>query len=229
MPGPLQRWIVALSLVAGVAGSSLGSEAFDSGRAADVKSAFIYSFATFTIWQPPPKQTEDLRVCLIGTYASSLEMRLNRARRKGPIGGRELSVHVLPLEEIERTLQLRQRRLERGLQRTIDAVRRLLAGSVGMVSPPLPLPPIDASPFEACHLVYLTNVGPGDSRRAAQAAGRGILLVGEGRSFVENGGAVSLAVEGRRIVFYVNRSNVHRAGLRLSSHMLGVANLVESD
>ena len=54
-------------------------------------------------------------------------------------------------------------------------------------------------------------------------AGPGMLTVGESPEFLKAGGMINFVIEGRRVRFDVNRASAERAGLQLSSRLLGVA------
>jgi hypothetical protein len=56
-----------------------------------------------------------------------------------------------------------------------------------------------------------------------------ILTVADGRGFAQSTGIVELFVEDGRMRFAINTDAVDRAGLRLSSRLLGLARIVRSD
>ena len=57
--------------------------------------------------------------------------------------------------------------------------------------------------------------------------GPGVLTVGEGESFVRDGGMIAFVVENRRVRFGINQTAAETAGLKLSSKLLNVARSVE--
>ena len=57
--------------------------------------------------------------------------------------------------------------------------------------------------------------------------GPGVLTVGEGESFVRDGGMIAFVIENRRVRFDINQTAAERAGLKLSSKLLSVARSVE--
>jgi hypothetical protein len=57
--------------------------------------------------------------------------------------------------------------------------------------------------------------------------GPGVLTIGEGESFVRDGGMIAFVVENRRVRFGINGAAAASAGLKLSSKLLNVAKSVE--
>jgi hypothetical protein len=57
--------------------------------------------------------------------------------------------------------------------------------------------------------------------------GHGVLTVGEGESFLHEGGMISFIIDNRRVRFEVNQTLAENAGLKLSSKLLSVARSVE--
>ena len=57
--------------------------------------------------------------------------------------------------------------------------------------------------------------------------GPGVLTIGEGESFVRDGGMIAFVVENRRVRFGINKTAAVSAGLKLSSKLLNVARSVE--
>jgi hypothetical protein len=63
--------------------------------------------------------------------------------------------------------------------------------------------------------------------RTLPALGPGVLTVGEGESFLHEGGMISFVIDNRRVRFDVNQTLAEKAGLKPSSKLLGVARSVE--
>jgi len=63
--------------------------------------------------------------------------------------------------------------------------------------------------------------------KSLSAVGPGILTIGEGESFVRDGGMIAFVVENRRVRFGINGAAAASAGLKLSSKLLNVAKSVE--
>lgn len=59
------------------------------------------------------------------------------------------------------------------------------------------------------------------------SVGPGVLTVGEGDSFMRDGGMITFVIEGRRVRFDINLAVAENAGLKLSSKLLSVARSLE--
>ena len=78
-----------------------------------------------------------------------------------------------------------------------------------------------------CHVTF---VGVSDDAAALTAAAHshyGVLTVGEGRRFAEDGGIIGFHLQDRRVRFSVNVGRAQLAGLRISSQLLNLADIVE--
>lgn len=81
-----------------------------------------------------------------------------------------------------------------------------------------------------CHILYLSQSEQGrwpDLLRELAAAPT--LTVGDGSPLVRQGGMVGFVVEEKRVRFEINRGAAEHAGLRISSKLLALARIVESD
>lgn len=78
---------------------------------------------------------------------------------------------------------------------------------------------------KACQVVYLSRSEKGVPRILA-GMGPGVLTVGEGDSFLREGGMIAFVVENRRVRFDVNATVAGSALLKISSRLLNVARLV---
>lgn len=75
-----------------------------------------------------------------------------------------------------------------------------------------------------CQILF---VGPHEEdSRLLSRLGPGILTVGEGQSFVRNGGMIGFVLENRHVSFEINRRAAEAAGLQISSKLLTVAKSV---
>ena len=54
-----------------------------------------------------------------------------------------------------------------------------------------------------------------------------ILTVGEGESFIRNGGMIAFIIENRRVRFSANQMAAESAGLKISARLLNVARSVK--
>jgi len=66
-----------------------------------------------------------------------------------------------------------------------------------------------------------------DVSKVLPGLGPGVLTIGEGESFVRDGGMIAFVIENRRVRFEINQTAAERAGLKLSSRLLNVAKSVE--
>ena len=80
-------------------------------------------------------------------------------------------------------------------------------------------------PPKTCHILFSTGIDK-ESRELAEP-GPGLLTVGEGASFLREGGMIGFVIENRRVRFDVNQAAAEKAGLKISSKLLAVARSVE--
>jgi hypothetical protein len=81
-----------------------------------------------------------------------------------------------------------------------------------------------------CHILFLSQSEQSRWPDLLKAL-RGVptLTVADGRPLVRQGGMVSFVVEAKRVRFEINRGAAEDAGLRVSSKLLALATIVESD
>jgi hypothetical protein len=79
---------------------------------------------------------------------------------------------------------------------------------------------------QACQVVFVGE-SEKDVPKILARISRGVLTVGEGDTFLMEGGMIALVIDNRRVRFDVNQAAVANAGLTLSSRLLGVARSVE--
>jgi hypothetical protein len=78
---------------------------------------------------------------------------------------------------------------------------------------------------QTCQVVF--QAGTGKDRAAAPGSlGAGVLTVGEGESFVREGGIIAFVIDNHRVRFDINQSAADHAALKLSSKLLSVARSV---
>jgi hypothetical protein len=81
-----------------------------------------------------------------------------------------------------------------------------------------------------CHLLYVAGADADAQARALdQVARLPVLTIGHGEPFVRMGGVVGLIVENGRKRFAINTDAVQRAGLTISSRLLGLAKVVRDE
>ena len=83
-----------------------------------------------------------------------------------------------------------------------------------------------APPPQLCQALFVG--GPQkDAGKLLPALGPAVLTVGEGESFIRDGGMIAFVIENRRVRFEINQATAENAGLKLSSKLLSVAKQVE--
>ncbi len=89
-------------------------------------------------------------------------------------------------------------------------------------SRPIVIRRIHAEAPGSCAILYVSK----DEKNIAgiiAAAGPGVLTVGEGDPFLDQGGMIAFVVENRRVRFNIDQTAARKAGLKLSSRLLSVA------
>ena len=86
------------------------------------------------------------------------------------------------------------------------------------------------APIRSCDVVFIS---PSEMRRGAAVLdnlqAQPILTVSEAKGFARSSGIIELFVEDGRMRFAINTDAADRAGLRLSSRLLGLARIVRDD
>lgn len=78
-----------------------------------------------------------------------------------------------------------------------------------------------------CHILFIGGREAARTQILLEKLGnRPVLTVGESEGFAERGGVVNLYREGRHIRFAINVDAAERAGLQVSSQLLGLARIV---
>lgn len=81
-------------------------------------------------------------------------------------------------------------------------------------------------PPKACAVLFIGRRDQ-DTLKRLSDLGPGVLTVGEGESFLREGGMIAFVIENRRVRFVINQAAAEHAGLKLSSRLLSVAKSVE--
>jgi len=76
---------------------------------------------------------------------------------------------------------------------------------------------------KTCQVVFLMK----PENDMVRTLGSGILTVGQGESFIHDGGMIAFVIENRRIGFVINQGAAEAAGLKLSSKLMRVARTVQ--
>jgi hypothetical protein len=77
----------------------------------------------------------------------------------------------------------------------------------------------------ACGILYVSKQEKNVPELLA-AAGPGVLTVGEGDGFLDEGGMIAFVIENRRVRFNVDHTAGRKAGFTMSSKLLNVARSV---
>ena len=80
---------------------------------------------------------------------------------------------------------------------------------------------------KGCQLIFVSK-SEKNIREFLNSLGPGVLTVGEGESFLRDGGVIAFVLENRRVRFSVNLSATRNERLNLSSKLLAVARSVEN-
>jgi hypothetical protein len=75
---------------------------------------------------------------------------------------------------------------------------------------------------KACQVVFASKTGK-EVLNILRSLEAGVLTVGEGESFIREGGMIAFVIEERHVRFRANQAAAENAGLKLSSKLLSVA------
>jgi hypothetical protein len=87
------------------------------------------------------------------------------------------------------------------------------------------LKPTDA--LSGCQIVFVPVTEKDQDRIVRDLNGSSTLTVGETEGFATRGGVINLTVEENKVHFEVNELAADRAGLKISSKLLGIAKIVK--
>jgi hypothetical protein len=79
---------------------------------------------------------------------------------------------------------------------------------------------------KSCQILFITKAEKEPSKVLA-GLGEGVLTVGEGDSFLHEGGVIAFVIENRRVRFDINETAAQSIALKMSSKLLQVARSVE--
>jgi len=82
-------------------------------------------------------------------------------------------------------------------------------------------------PLSGCHIVFVPVTEKDQDRIVRDLNGSSTLTVGETEGFAARGGVINLTVEENNVHFEVNELAADRAGLKISSKLLGIAKIVK--
>jgi len=87
--------------------------------------------------------------------------------------------------------------------------------------------PQDSRTWRGCHLLYFADRETRQFGAAAKELGTlWVLTVSDGKGFSQAGGIIELFIDDGRMRFAINKDAAERAGVRLSSRLLGLAKIV---
>ncbi|MCR4373385.1 MAG: YfiR family protein [Acidobacteria bacterium] len=89
--------------------------------------------------------------------------------------------------------------------------------------------PQDSAAWERCQVLFISDA---EIRRSTEALGRirarPVLTVSDARAFAESSGIIELYVDSGKMRFAINVDAAERAGVRISSRLLGLAKIVRN-
>ena len=107
-----------------------------------------------------------------------------------------------------------------------NTLDRIVAGEV-VNGRKLAVQEINRAPAaQSCQVLFVGRPEK-EGDKVLPAVGPAVLTVGEGESFIRDGGMIAFVIENRRVRFEINRARAENAGLKLSSKLLSVAKAVE--
>ena len=90
--------------------------------------------------------------------------------------------------------------------------------------------PRDGAAWPSCQVLFIAGTEVGRSSIALdRLRERPVLTVSDGNAFARTGGIIEFYREGDRMRFAINAVAAERAGLRISSRLLGLAKIVRSN
>jgi hypothetical protein len=115
----------------------------------------------------------------------------------------------------------------RGLRKSLATVlaKELVEGH------PLKLMPAEFHDWSACHVLYIDHGTPASQTADALRAARGapVLTIGDSEAFARRGGMVGLVRKGGRVRTVINTRAVDEAGIRISSKLLRMSQLISGE
>lgn len=86
---------------------------------------------------------------------------------------------------------------------------------------------LDTDGVDGCKILFLGGASGLSKSLLTQAQSQHILLVGDYEGFARNGGMIQFALKNNKLKLTVNLASVKQAGLRLSSKLLRMAEILE--
>jgi len=196
--------IPILLLLAGVtARAARADQTIDQQKAAKVKSAYVLNFLRFTRWPDGTFEDEAQALVIAVVGKDTLRPILEKTVAGKRYDGREIVI----------------RRFSAPSRRRFDdeaAYQRAVSKLQGRL--------------KRCHVVYWSQ----DLLKRAKpylnaVASQPILCIGETRAFAERGATLALGIDEGRVVFYANAEAIEASPLAVSSKLLRLARVIESE
>jgi hypothetical protein len=87
----------------------------------------------------------------------------------------------------------------------------------------------DSRTWRGCHLLFIADdETPRSAAGLGEVAALPVLTVGDRRGFAQASGIIEFFLDSGRMRFAINVDAVERSGLRLSSHLLGLAKVIRN-
>lgn len=86
---------------------------------------------------------------------------------------------------------------------------------------------VAGEPLDACHILFIPAAEKHASVILARLKDAGVLTVGESGDFLDSGGIINLARRDQKIALEVNLPAAGKAGIKISSKLLNVAQVVK--
>lgn len=87
--------------------------------------------------------------------------------------------------------------------------------------------PLRDDEVQDCHILFISETNAEDTRLAVESVGRNhVLTVSRAPQFARNGGIIQLYLVDNKVRFEINVDAADRAGLKISSKLLGLAKVV---
>lgn len=180
-----------------------GDEPFDEEKVAKVKAAFVLNFLKFTEWPSESFESDGSPLIIAVVGEDPLGPVLDATIRGKTAHGREIEARRF------KTLTRKSYRKDDEYNAALEAWREELRG---------------------CHAIYLGDAPTKEFVSALEPLRNDpVLLVGDSREWGERLTHLAVGPKGSRIVFYANRDAVDDAPIKVSSKLLKLATLVETD
>jgi hypothetical protein len=87
-----------------------------------------------------------------------------------------------------------------------------------------------ADDWQRCHILFVSGSEKRNVRNILSAVkGRPVLTVGESDNFIAEGGMINFVMKDNKVRLHINLVAVEKAGLKISSRLLGVADVVKRE